>query len=340
MIVLAGDIGGTKTDLALFSAERGPRAPLAEATFASPEYPSFEALVQEFLGRSRFAVDEGCFGVAGPVVNGQARITNLPWVIDEAHLCEALHLTSVRLLNDLDAIAHAVPTLKPADLDTLHAGNAVAGGAIAVIAPGTGLGEAFLTWDGGLYRAHPSEGGHVDFAPSNALELEMLRYLQQQFGHVSYERVCSGRGLPNVYAYLKTAGYAEEPGWVADELAAAADPTPVIIRGALSDRLCRLCRLTLETFASILAAEAGNLALKVLATGGVYLGGGLPRRILSVLKGGCFLHAFSRKGRLAEVLDGVPIHVILNPKVGLLGAAVHGLGRANAVPGPFGAERA
>jgi glucokinase len=246
----------------------------------------------------------------------------------------------VRLLNDLDAIAHAVPTLKPADLDTLHAGNGVSGGAIAVIAPGTGLGEAFLTWDGGLYRAHPSEGGHVDFAPSNGLELEMLRYLQQQLGHVSYESVCSGRGLPNIYAYLKTTGYAEELGWVADELAAAADPTPVIIGGALSDRPCPLCRLTLETFASILAAEAGNLALKVLATGGVYLGGGLPRRILSVLKGERFMQTFRRKGRLAGVLDGVPIHVILNPKVGLLGAAVHGLGPADALPRPGRADGA
>jgi glucokinase len=340
MILLAGDIGGTKTDLALFSPERGPRAPLAEATFSSAEYPSLEALAQEFLRRARSPVSAACFGVAGPVMDGQARITNLPWVIEEGRLGEVLHLPSVRLLNDLDAIAHAVPTLHSVDLDTLHAGSAVSGGAIAVIAPGTGLGEAFLTWDGGQYRAHPSEGGHADFAPSNALELEMLRHLQQQFGHVSCERVCSGRGLPNIYAYLKATGYAEEPGWLADELAAAADPTPVIIRGALHDRPCRLCCSTLDTFASILAAEAGNLALKVLATGGMYLGGGLPRRILPVLKGGCFMQAFRRKGRLAGVLDRVPVHVILNPKVGLLGAAVYGLGRADAMPRPSGADGA
>ncbi len=334
MILLAGDIGGTKTDLALFSPERGPRAPLAEATFPSAQYPSLEALVQQFLERARFPVSGACFGVAGPVMNGQSRITNLPWVIDEGRLGEALHLPSVRLLNDLDAIAHAIPTLQPADFEALHAGIPVSGGAIAVIAPGTGLGEAFLTWDGRHYRAHPSEGGHADFAPGNALELEMLRYLQRQFGHVSYERVCSGRGLPNIYAYLKATGYAEEPGWLANELAAAADPTPVIIKGALNDRPCGLCRSTLDTFASILAAEAGNLALKVLATGGVYLGGGLPRRILSVLKGEGFMQAFRRKGRLADVLDRVPVHVILNPKVGLLGAAVYGLGRADALLGP------
>lgn len=337
MILLAGDIGGTKTDLALFSPERGPRVPLSEATFPSAQYPGLEAVVQEFLGRARSPVSAACFGVAGPVTDGQARITNLPWVINERGLCEALHLTSVRLLNDLDAIAHAVPTLQPVDLYTLHAGNAVPGGAIAVIAPGTGLGEAFLTWDGRSYRAHPSEGGHTDFAPSNALELEMLRYLQQRFGHVSYERVCSGRGLPNIYAYLKATGYAEEPGWLSEELAAAADSTPIIIRAALDDRPCPLCRLTLDTFASILAAEAGNLALKILATGGVYLGGGLPRRILSVLSGEGFMQAFKRKGRFADVLERIPVHVILNPKVGLLGAAIYGLSGADILPRSSGA---
>jgi glucokinase len=235
-------------------------------------------------------------------------------------------------LNDLDAIAHEITNLQPVDLDTLHAGSAVSGGAIAVIAPGTGLGEAFLTWDGKHYRAHPSEGGHTDFAPTNALELEMLRYLQQRFGHVSYERVCSGRGLPNIYSYLKGTGYAEEPRWLADELASSADPTPIIIRGGLDDRPCRLCRLTLDTFGSILAAEAGNLALKILATGGVYLAGGLPRRILSVLRGEGFMEAFKRKGRFADVLDRFPVHVILNPKVGLLGAAIYGLSGADILP--------
>jgi glucokinase len=336
--LLAGDVGGTKTDLALFSPECGIRAPIAEATLPSAEYPSLETLVQEFLGRARIPVSAACFGVAGPVTNGQARITNLPWVIEEGRLREALRLTSVRLLNDLAAIAHAVPMLQPADLDTLRAGRAVSGGAIAVVAPGTGLGETFLTWDGMEYRAHPSEGGHADFAPTTALELDMLQHLQRQFEHVSYERVCSGRGLPNIYTYLKAAGYAEETGWLADELAAAADPTPIIIRGALGDRPCRLCRLTLDTFASILAAEAGNLALKVLATGGVYIGGGLPRRILPVLKGGPFLQTFGRKGRLAGVLHPVPVHVILNPKVGLVGAAVFGLRGAHALSRPVEAR--
>ncbi len=340
MILLAGDIGGTKTDLALFSPERGPGAPLVEATFPSARYPSLEALVQEFLGPARPPISGACFGVAGPVINGQSKITNLPWVIDERRLCEVLHLASVWLLNDVDAIAHAIPTLQPVDLDTLHAGSAVSGGAIAVIAPGTGLGEAFLTWDGRHYWAHPSEGGHADFAPSNALELEMLRYLQPRFGHVSCERVCSGRGLPNIYAYLKAAGNAEEPSWLADELAAAADPTPIIIGHALHNRPCPLCVWTLDTFASILAAEAGNLALKVLATGGVYLGGGLPRRILSVLKDECFMQAFGRKGRLADVLDRVPVHVILNPKVGLRGAAVYGLGKSDALLAPSGTSGA
>ncbi len=327
LLLLAGDIGGTKTDLAVFSSDRGPRAPLAEATFPSARYPSLEALVREFLAQVGLSVARASLGVAGPVVAGRAKITNLPWVIDEARLGEALRFLSVRLLNDLDAIAHAVPLLEPGDLERLQAGNPVPGGAIAVIAPGTGLGEAFLTLDGTRYRAHPSEGGHADFAPSNALELDLLRFLQQRFDHISYERVCSGRGLPNIYTYLKEAGYAEEPGWLAEALAHAEDPTPVIVQGALQDPSCALCAATLNTFTSILAAEAGNLTLKVLATGGIYLAGGISRRILPALTQGRFLETFRQKGRFTELLGRVPVHVILNPKVGILGAAAHGLGQ-------------
>ncbi len=323
--LLAGDIGGTKTALAIFSSEDGPRTPLVEATFPSADYQSLEALVQKFLAQARRSVDRASFGVAGPVVGGRATVTNLPWVMDEAHLREALNLSSVRLLNDLDAIAHAVPLLQPSDVHTLQVGQPVPRGAIAVIAPGTGLGEAFLTWEGSGYRAHPSEGGHVDFAPSNSLELELLGFLQRRFEHVSYERVCSGRGLPNIYAYFKETGGAEEPAWLAQRLVAADDPTPVIIDAALGAVPCELCVTTLNTFVSILGAEAGNLALKVLSTGGVYLGGGIPPRILRTLENGRFLQAFRRKGRMGDLLSRVPVHVILYPKVGLLGAASHGL---------------
>jgi len=342
MKFLAGDIGGTKTNLAVFSPEDGLRAPLAEATFPSADYPSLEALTREFLSQVDLKVDRASFGVAGPVVAGRATVTNLSWVIEETQLQEALNLSSVRLLNDLAAIAHAVPFLEPADLHTLNEGQPVPGGAIAVIAPGTGLGEAFLTWDGARYRPHASEGGHTDFAPNNPFEVELLRYLQDRFEHVGYERVCSGRGLPNIYAYLKDSGYAEEPAWLTEQLASTDDPTPVIVNAALrqsfdgaqdkaqdgvldGERPCELCVATLNAFVSILGAEAGNLALKVLAGGGVYLGGGIPPRILPALEDEQFMKAFRHKGRMSDFLARVPMHVILNPKVALLGAACHGL---------------
>jgi glucokinase len=219
-----------------------------------------------------------------------------------------------------------VPFLEAADLHTLNEGQPAPGGVIAVIAPGTGLGEAFLTWDGSRYRAHASEGGHTDFAPTNALEAGLLRYLLGRFEHVSYERVCSGRGLPNIYAYLKDSGYAEEPPWLAEQLASVEDPNPIIVNAALyGERPCELCVAMLNTFVSILGTEAGNLALKVLATGGVYLGGGIPPRILPALEQEEFIEAFRRKGRMSDLLARVPVHVILNPKVALLGAACHGL---------------
>jgi glucokinase len=327
MMLLAGDIGGTKTNLAIFSSEAGPRAPLVEATFPSADYASLEALVREFLSLVDLKVERASFGVAGPVVGGQATVTNLPWVIQETQLEEALNLSPVRLLNDLEAIANGVPALEPTDLHTLNEGQPAPGGAIAVIAPGTGLGEAFLTWDRSRYRAHASEGGHASFAPMDSLEVELLCYLQRRFDHVSCERVCSGIGLPNIYAFLRDTGYAEEPDWLAEELAAADDLTPLIVKGALDDESpCELCIATLNTFVSTLGAEAGNLALKALATGGVYLGGGIPPRILPALERERFMEAFRRKGRMSDLLARMPVHVILNPKVALLGAACHGLG--------------
>ncbi len=326
-LLLAGDLGGTKTNLAIFSAEAGLRAPLAEATFPSGRYLNLETLVSEFLAQVETNVDRASFGVAGPVVDGQATITNLPWIMNERQLAATLNLSSAHLLNDLEAIAYAVPFLEPADLHTLKEGVSAPGGTIAVVAPGTGLGEAYLTWEGTRYRAHASEGGHVDFAPTNTLEMDMLRHLQERFSHVSYERVCSGKGLPNIYAYFKDNGYAEEPVWLTEQLAQAKDPVPVIVNNALDqDKPCELCVATLNTFVSILGAEAGNMALKVMARGGVYLGGGIPPRILPALEHGQFIKAFMRKGRFSEFLSGIPVYVILNPRAALLGAACYGLG--------------
>ncbi len=325
--MLAGDVGGTKTNVAIYSKEAGLHAPLLEATFPSTAYAGLAPLLQEFLTQTDIQVARACFGVAGPVVNGQARITNLPWVLDETQLAADLGLDSFTLLNDLVAIASGVPFLDPTDVYTLHPGQLQPGGALAVVAPGTGLGEGYLTWDGKKYRAHASEGGHCDFAPTNELEVDLLRYLQARLGRVSYERVCSGLGIPNIYAFLRDSGYAAEPAWLAEQLAAANDPNPVIVQAALErEQPCELCRKTLEIFVSILGAEAGNMALRVLATGGVYLGGGVPTHILAALDSDTFRAAFRNKGRLSSLLEQIPVYVILNPKIALLGAAARGFG--------------
>ncbi|MBN1642784.1 MAG: glucokinase [Anaerolineae bacterium] len=325
-MLLAGDIGGTKTSLALFSPERGPHHPVVARTFPSAHYLSLGAVVRAFLAQTDVRAEQACFGVAGPVVGGRATVTNLPWEMDELRLAREFGFARVHLLNDLESIANAVPMLEPADLHTLNAQEPAPGGAIAVIAPGTGLGEAYLTWDGARYDAHASEGGHTDFAPSGALQEGLLSYLREIHRHVSWERVCSGMGIPNIYAYLKAIGYANEPTWFADMLAAARDATPVIITNALDpERRSALCWATLQTFVSILGAEAGNLALKMLATGGVYLGGGIPPRVLSALDSGLFMASFCDKGRFAGFMSRIPVHVILNPQAALLGAARYGL---------------
>jgi glucokinase len=325
-MLLAGDIGGTKTNLAIYSPDQGPRMPLVEATFPSDDYPSLQAIAQEFLSRTQYQVKWASFGVAGPVVDGHVKTTNLPWEMDETELRQALKLESVFLLNDLESVANAIPRLELEDIYTLNQGYRVEHGAIAVIAPGTGLGEGFLTWDGTHYRAYPSEGGHTDFGPSNETEIALLRYLMKRYEHVSYEWVCSGMGIPNIYDFFKANGHAAEPEWLREKLAVADDPTPIIVNAALQDdKGCELCEATLNTFVSVLGAEAGNLALKLLATGGVYLGGGIPPRILPALRDGRFMKAYLRKGRFANLLERMPVHVILNAKAGLLGAAGYGL---------------
>ena len=326
IMFLAGDIGGTKTNLGIYSPEKGAREPLFESTFPSPKYSSLETLTREFLNTADVTVDSASFGVAGPVIKGQAKTTNLPWLIDEVQLRKTLHLKSVRLLNDLEAIAYGVTTLGQKDLHTLNKGVALLGGTLAVIAPGTGLGEAFLTWNLTRYQAHASEGGHADFAPTNPLEIDLLHYLRDRFGHVSYERICSGQGLPNIYGFLKDRGYAVEQDWLADQLKAVDDPTPVIVNASLDrEKPCELCIATLRIFVSVLGAEAGNLALKVLATGGVYLGGGIPPRIIPALEDKEFMESFTGKGRFSELLARMPVHVIMNPKIALIGAAYYGL---------------
>ncbi len=328
-MLLAGDVGGTKAKLAIFSEDEGPREPVAKETFQSKDYRGLDAIAREFLDGVEVEVDRATFGVAGPVIEGRVDVTNLPWTVDRDRLREALGLASVQLLNDLASIANGVLLLEGDELHTLQEGTSDPTGAIAVVAPGTGLGEAFLTWDqdDGRYRPHASEGGHTDFAPATPRQIQLLRYLWARHEHVSYELVCSGIGIPNLYTYYRSGAYAEEPDWLAEQLSEVEDPTPVIVNAALDEgRECELCRLTLNTFVSILGAEAGNLALNVMATGGVYLGGGIPPRILPALEQPRFLEAFRSKGRHADLMEGVPVHVILNPDVALMGVARYGLG--------------
>jgi glucokinase len=330
-MLLAGDIGGTKTDLAVFTVEHGPRVPIAQKRFSSGDYPSLEAIARAFIAEIDLPVTWACFAVAGPVIDGQATLTNLPWVVDEAGLQDGLRLELVSLLNDLEATAVAVPHLQRDELHILQEGITVPGGAIAVIAPGTGLGEAFLTWDGSRYHAHPSEGGHTNFGPTNRRETELLRYLQARWARVSYERVCSGRYIPDLYDFLKDEGRTQESPDVRAELATVQDRTPTIMAAALrSPGPDPLCLETLNLFVSILGSEAGNLVLTVLATGGVYIAGGIPPRLLAGMSGGGqrFLTSFRDKGRLSPMLARVPVHVVVE-SVALLGAAIHGLDIVN-----------
>jgi glucokinase len=326
-MLLAGDIGGTKTLLALFAPATGARRPVAVAEFHSADYPGLDVMAREFLAREKATADDASFDVAGPVIGGRAHLTNLPWNVEEAALRQALGLRRVMLLNDLKAIAYAVPHLRADDLHTINAGQPEPNAAIAVVAPGTGLGEAFLVWDGSSYIACSSEGGHASFSPTDERQIGLWQYLARRFGHVSCERVCSGLGIANIYDYLRDSDPASEPAAFAAALARAHDRTPLIAQAALEDAAGNpLAAATLDIFVSILGDEASNLALKVLATGGVYLAGGIPTHILPKLTDGPFMQAFVSKGRLSDLLANMPVHVVTTGAA-LLGAALYGLDR-------------
>ena len=295
---------------------------IAGRSFASRDYPGLEEIVRRFLQQTSVKVNRAVFAVAGPIVDGTALLTNLTWSVSESRLREVFGLDSVHLVNDLVAMALAVPHLPPDALRILQQGSPSAAAPQAVIAPGTGLGEAFLMWDGTRYVAHPSEGGHADFAPADQLQLELLQWLLPRMTHVSYEVVCSGRGLPLLYRFLAERSPEPEPGGLAARIDQAPDPTPLIVEAGLSTaERAPTCAATLDLFSSILAAEAGNAALRVLAMGGVYLGGGLPRRLLPILERRDFIERFRRKGRMSALLQRIPVRVIVRPNVALLGAA-------------------
>ena len=318
-LLLAGDVGGTKTAIALFRVGAGAIRPVREATLPSAEFGSLEAVVRRFLGAGPpVRVATACFGVAGPVVDGRCVTTNLPWRVDERGLAKAIPAGRVRLLNDLEATGYGVLALPPHDLERLHAGKARKGN-MALISAGTGLGEAILAWDGARHRVIPSEGGHADFAPRNDLEVALLRFLQKEFGHVSYERVLSGPGLHNIYRFLRDVGHPPEPQWLADRLRSE-DPSVVVSEVGLAGGH-PLCVTALELFVSMYGAEAGNLALKALAVGGVFVGGGIAPKIRAKLTDRTFLAAFTDKGRYRDLMASIPVRLVLNPQAPLLGAA-------------------
>ena len=328
-MLLAGDIGATKTRLGIFAQDSDngqlPK-PLATRTFENARYRNLETIVGEFIAQIETGkIEQACFGVAGPVLGGPVAITNLPWLIDADQLASALNIPTVGIINDLLATASALPWLPPEDLHTLNEGHpSTSQGNMAVIAAGTGLGEAFLIWDGRQYRGYPSEGGHGDFAPQNGLEIELLNHLHQRWEHVSYDRICTGRGLPEIYRFLKERGQGEDSPELTERLAKAADATPLIIQAALAEEgRSLICAQALSVFVSVLGTEAGNMVLRFLATGGIYVAGGLPPRILPFLNQPIFMEAFRRKGRLSSLIAQTPVHVVLNPAAPLLGAAIY-----------------
>ncbi|MBR9981472.1 MAG: glucokinase [Desulfatitalea sp.] len=324
--ILVGDIGGTKTRLHLFSQTEGPRAPLDSRTFSSQAYDSLEAILTAFAADCRHTISRAVFGVAGPVVAGRVEVTNLPWVIAASALARHLGIARVTLMNDLQAVAYALPFLDRSDRLTLNPGNPVPEGTRAVIAPGTGLGEAFLIAGPDGPVAYPTEGGHVSFAPRGETQIQLLRFMSERFDHVSFERVCSGIGIPHLYRFFKTLGRQPVSPSVDARVDAADDPTPIIVRSALeTPSACPLCVQVLDTFVEILGAAAGNLALKTAALGGIYVGGGIPPRIPEQLRHPRFMTAFTDKGRMAGMLEGIPVHLIVMPEVGVFGAACYAI---------------
>jgi glucokinase len=319
-LILAGDVGGTKSTLALYDAAAGgASATLREATLPSREFRAFEDVVRRFLGNGTAEpIAAACFGVAGPVIDGHCSTTNLPWELSERDLAARIPARQVKLLNDLEATGEGVLVLPPSLLLTLQPG-APRPGNMAVIAAGTGLGEAVLVWDGARHRVVASEGGHADFAPRTDVEMDLLRYLRREFGHVSYERVLSGPGLHSIYRFLRDTSGMPEPEWLAERLRAG-DPSSVISEAGLDDGH-PLCVTALDLFVSIYGAEAGNLALKVLATGGVSVAGGIGPKIHRKLEDGLFIAAFRDKGRFAELMTSIPVHLVLAPDAALRGAA-------------------
>ncbi|MGA7343514.1 MAG: glucokinase [Terracidiphilus sp.] len=329
-MILAGDVGGTKVNLALYDFTDGELKHTRDQQFAAKEYSGLEEIVKEFVVEEK--VTAACFGVPGPVREGRLRLTNLPWTLDSRELSTHLKIDYVFLINDLQANGYGIAELSAEQIFTLSEGDARQMGNRALISAGTGLGEAFLIWDGRDYVPYPSEGGHSDFAPRNEDEIDLLRFLQQKYnGRISFERAVSGQGITNCYEFLREVRGVEEPAWLAERMAAE-DPNAVITELALKAK-SEICEKALDMFVSAYGAEAGNLALKVLSMGGLYVGGGIAPRILEKLKDGTFLKAFIDKGRLSQLLVNIPVRVILESRTALIGAAAYAEARAAELSG-------
>ena len=343
-MILAGDIGGTKINLALYDWDKGRVDPIREDTVWTSDYESLEEALTEFLEESQTTEPDSdelseesddsptnpsssqrpltaaCFGVPGPVLNNTCRTTNIPWTIEGDKLAEFFEIPQVKLLNDLEATAYGLPFLEPDEIEDLNptAPSPPPDGTRALLAAGTGLGESLIVWTGKDYQICPSEGGHVDFAPNNDLEIELLRYLRTSYLHVSYERVLSGPGLHLIYQFLRDT-QKNEPTWFSEKLPTG-DPATLIAEAGLEGKP-DICKNALQLFVSIYGAEAGNMALKALAMGGVYIGGGIAPKILPALQDGTFMKSFLAKGRYKRILSKIPVRVILNPHTAVLGAA-------------------
>lgn len=332
-MILAGDVGGTKVHLALYSFERGHLTHYKDEKFPAREYAGLEDIVRKFLVESgNPEVTAACFGVPGPVRGGRLKLTNLPWIIDAREMGLALKIEHLFLINDLEANGYGIPELSADQIFELSAGDASSVGNRGLVSAGTGLGEAILVWNGKTHIPMASEGGHCDFSPRNEMEIDLLRHLQRTLnGRVSFERVVSGIGLKNIYEFLRDDKNMDEPAWLKERMAQE-DPNAVI--GELGESgESELCANTLDIFAAAYGAEAGNLALKVLSVGGMYLGGGIAPKILKKMQDGAFMKAFTDKGRLSDLLVHMPVRIILESRAALMGAAAYAEARAAEMSG-------
>ena len=318
-MILAGDIGGTHTRIALFQQEAARLKLMVEHVYPSREHKSLDEIVSLFMSDEHVHVDHACFGVAGPVLHGEVSTPNLAWVVSAVQLARQIGIETVWLINDLQAHASGIDDLAPEDFIALNTIDSGIGNA-ALIAAGTGLGEAGLYWDGVRRWPFPCEGGHTDFAPRNDIEITLLQYLLKKFGRVSYERVLSGPGLLNIYEFLRDTRIEEEAAWLKDELARSTDPAALISEYGLKSKT-PICERVLDIFVSVYGAEAGNLALKIMATGGLFVSGGIAGKILPKMTNGTFLEVFISKGRLQPVMETIPVKIIVNERIGLIGAA-------------------